>query len=182
MKLGPTSRKVLLLLLAGVALSLTKRPDQYFRILDKTKKEWKKINQRNLHENIKHLHRTNLISFSKKSDGTISVYISKEGEKYALFGKVKELKINKLKIWDGFWRMIIFDIPEDKKRARDALAKKLKELGFYTLQKSVFVFPYECKKEIDFITDLFDVGQFVKHILAKEIDNDTNLKKEFKLN
>jgi|SRR3989344_6021493 len=181
MKLGKTSEKILLLLLAGVALSLTKRPDQYFRILDKTQKEWKRINQRSLHDNIKRLHKANLINYSNKSDGIISVYISKEGKERALFGKVRELKINKPKIWDRFWRIVIFDIPEDKKRARDALAKKLKELGFYTLQKSVFIFPYECKEEINFITKLFKIESCVRHILAKETDVDYYLIRKFNL-
>lgn len=182
MRLGKTSHKILLLLLAGVALSLTKRPDQHFRIIDKTKKEWKKINQRNLHDNIQRLYKNNFIEYSKKSDGTISLYISQKGEGGVLINKIKELKINKPKTWDGFWRIVTFDIPEDKKRARDALAQKLKELGFFTLQKSVFVFPYECRKEIDFIINLFGIEQFIKYILAKEINNDINLKKEFSLN
>ena len=56
---------------------------------------------------------------------------------------------------DGEWRIVIFDIPEKFKKAREALRMKLKELGFLELQKSVFIFPYECEDEINFIVEVF---------------------------
>ena len=41
-RLGPKAKKILILLEAGIALSLTRRPDVYFSILKKAAKEWKK--------------------------------------------------------------------------------------------------------------------------------------------
>lgn len=40
--------------------------------------------------------------------------------------------------WDGMWRIVIFDIPESHKKARNALRWKLKEWGFILWQKSVW--------------------------------------------
>lgn len=40
--------------------------------------------------------------------------------------------------WDGIWRIVIFDIPESHKKARNALRWKLKEWGFEIWQKSVW--------------------------------------------
>lgn len=40
--------------------------------------------------------------------------------------------------WDGTWRIVIFDIPETHKKARDALRWKLKSWGFDIWQKSVW--------------------------------------------
>ncbi len=67
------------------------------------------------------------------------------------------------------------------KRSRDALREKLKELGFYELQKSVFVFPYKSEDEIDFIIEFFEMRQYVRTILAEKIDNELHLKKIFKM-
>src|SRR3990167_2211250 len=64
--------------------------------------------------------------------------------------------------WDKKWRVVIFDIPEKSRMARDALRRKLKELEFRELQKSVFVHPYECKKEIDFIIEFFNLRHYVR--------------------
>ena len=84
-------------------------------------------------------------------------------------------------LWDGKWRTVIFDIPEKLKSARNALRDKLKEVGFHELQKSVFVFPYECKDEIDFIIEFFNLRQYVRYGIFDFIDNDLHLRKTFNL-
>ncbi len=71
--------------------------------------------------------------------------------------------------WDGLWRIIIFDISEDKKAAREALRQKLKRFGFYHLQKSVFVFPYDCEKEITALADFFMANDNIEYITAKTL-------------
>lgn len=40
--------------------------------------------------------------------------------------------------WDGKWRVVIWDIPEKRRMARDLLRYKLKQLGFSQLQKSIW--------------------------------------------
>ncbi len=41
--------------------------------------------------------------------------------------------------WDGLWRVVIFDIPEENKRLRNVLRQTLKVLEFKSLQKSVWI-------------------------------------------
>lgn len=54
--------------------------------------------------------------------------------------------------WDEKWRVVIFDIPEKKKRVRDRLREKLRELGFGMIQESVWISPYDVAKDIrDFL-------------------------------
>lgn len=50
--------------------------------------------------------------------------------------------------WDGKWRLIIWDIPEKRRIARDLLRYKLKVLGFNRLQKSVWATKKNCTKEL----------------------------------
>jgi len=85
------------------------------------------------------------------------------------------------KDWDGRWRIVVFDIPEKMRRSRDVLRDKLERLGFYELQKSVFVFPYQCEDEINFIIEYFNLRQYVRTGILEKIDNDLHLKKIFKL-
>ena len=77
--------------------------------------------------------------------------------------------------------MVVFDIPENKNRGRKALAAKLKELNFYPMQKSVFIHPYECKDEIDFITELFELAPYVRFLRVKDVDIELDLKNKFHL-
>lgn len=181
LQLGPVAQKIILLLEGGLALSLTQRPDAYFRIIKGITKEWQAINQRTLHESIKQLYQSKMIDYKENNDDTITLILSDEGKKRALRYNLDKLEIKKSARWDGLWRMVIFDIPEHLKQGRNALAAKLKQLGFYPLQKSVFIYPYECQNEVDFILEIFNLRPYVRIILVKKTDIDLDLKNKFKL-
>jgi len=98
------------------------------------------------------------------------------------FLQIDDLKIKRPKKWDGKWRVLIFDIAQLKKLYREALRGKLKELGFYQLQKSVWVCPFDCRAEVEILKDFFGLkDNELRLILAIDIENDTFLKKHFKL-
>ena len=179
--LGPASKKVLLLLEAGLVLSLTRRPDHYFRVLKKASKEWKKINERYLRETIKRLYQSKLIDYKEDKDGTVMLTLSEKGKSRILKYDIDKIEIKKPARWDKLWRLVVFDIPEDKNLGRKALAAKLKELGFYPMQKSVYIYPYECKDEIDFITEIFELSPYVRFLRVKDIDIELDLKERFYL-
>ncbi|MDO8743086.1 MAG: hypothetical protein Q7J30_00795 [Candidatus Azambacteria bacterium] len=180
-RLGPVSKKILLLLQGGLALSLTNRPDAYFKVVKQIAKEWKKINERNLREAIKRLYQSKLINYRENKDGSVCLIVTDNGRDRILKYEIDKIEIKKPAHWDNLWRMVIFDIPEDKKMGRNALNIKLKELGFYPMQKSVFVHPYECKDEIDFVTELFKLTPYVRFLRIKDIDIEVHLKHLFHL-
>ena len=176
-----TKQKILLLLLAGVSLSLTKSPKGYFKILRNLPKELKEIKRRRLNEIIKEFYNNRLVSFKENKEGLAEIVLTKDGETKALRFKIDEIKIKKPAKWDGEWRIVIFDIPERFKKAREALRNKLKDLGFVKLQESVFVFPFECEDEIDFITEVFLIRPFVKFMRVKSFTNEEKLRVNFGL-
>ena len=173
-------QKIILLLLGGVALGLVASPLGQLRIRRELSREWKKINQKHLKEEIRNLYRSKLVSMKQNNDGTSTLTLTDKGKVRALTYRFDDMKIKREK-WDGQWRLVIFDIPEDLRKARDALRFKLRDLGFCELQKSVFVFPYECKNEIDFIVEFFQVRPYVRYGILRLIDNDLHLRKIFHL-
>lgn len=70
---------------------------------------------------------------------------------------------------DGFWRVVIFDISEKQKTKRELLRQKLKEFDFYMVQKSVFVSPYRCEKEIQVLCNILGLDNEVCVITAKNL-------------
>ena len=120
--------------------------------------------------------------FIKKQSDTFR--LTKKGEKEAFFAHLDAQKLMyrpKKRKWDGRWRMIIFDVPEKKRRYRDYLRQMLKTLGFKELQKSTWVTPYPIP---DFLKELLweeQMKHFTRFITIKEIDYDQDLKKIFKL-
>ena len=180
-KLGHKMAKILLLLEGGLALSLTGRPDAYFRIIKGISKEWQEINRKTLYEAIRKLYQSKLIDYQENDDSTVTLVLTDSGKNKVLRYNLDKIEIKKPTRWDKLWRMVIFDIPESFKEGRNALAAKLKQLGFYPLQKSVFIHPYECKDEIDFIVEIFNLRPYVRFIIVQETDVDLDLKNKFKL-
>ena len=73
--------------------------------------------------------------------------LTAEGLDY-LFQKFPQLRIRQRK-FDGFWRIIVYDIEETERRLRNQVRKGLKSLGFRMIQKSVWASPYDWEGEID---------------------------------
>ena len=178
--MSPTKQKILLLLLGGLTFGYSYIPGRQWRVIKETVKAWKRINEKELQKQINILYRSKLIDKKYNSDGSCSIVLTEKGKIKTLRYKFSEMKI-KNDIWDGKWRMVIFDIPEKIRRGRNALRWKIKELGFHELQKSVFIFPYECKDEIEFIVEYFGLKKYVRYGILNFIDNDIHLRKIFDL-
>jgi hypothetical protein len=118
------------------------------------------------------------INISSADVGTEINLTDKGRRRYGLF-VLDKLEIKKPKKWDGKWRFVIFDIPERLKIAREALREKLNNLDFYQLQKSVFVFPYPCEREVNFIRELFGVSNLVHLVSADYFQSENEVKKHF---
>lgn len=116
-----------------------------------------------------------------EKDGLDMVEITESGKKKVLSYNLENIKITRPKKWDGYWRVIIFDIPEKNKKARKAVNLKLNDMEFFPLQKSVFVCPFECDNEIDFVAEFFGARKHIKRILAKKIENEDVLKRFYNL-
>lgn len=107
--------------------------------------------------------------------------LTQKGEQRARRYKLEKLKIERQKKWDGKWRIVMFDIPEEKKMARRAINHALKKIGCVQYQKSVFIAPFPCKEEIDFVGECFGVRHNMRLILAENIEGEDALKKTFNI-
>ena len=63
--------------------------------------------------------------------------------------------------WDGFWRIILLDLPEERKSERESLRYLLKKAGFVCLKNSAWIspFPFEhlftnIKKDLNLTTEM----------------------------
>lgn len=172
-------RKILLLLLAGVALGLTMNARRQYKVLQAVAKDWHRINEESLKREINNLYRSKLVEEKENPDGSLTYVLTDKGKLKALTFHFEEMHI-KPAAWDGKWRIVVFDVPERLRHGRNALREKLKELGFYELQKSVLVFPYSCEDEINFIIEYFRLRKYVRFGTLAVIDNDLHLRKIFK--
>ncbi|MEI8103755.1 MAG: hypothetical protein WCG84_02540 [Candidatus Moraniibacteriota bacterium] len=179
---GKIQQKILLLLVGGAALGFCRTPRQSWRVIRLASREWERINQQSLWRSVEGLHQSKLVTEKRQSDGSVVLQLTIEGWRQATFLQHRTMSIKKPKRWDGKWRIVLFDIPEKRKSLRDVFRRHLQKIGFRELQKSVFVFPYDCEREMLSLINLYEAKEYFRFILATEIDHASQLKRQFKLN
>src|SRR3989338_2272588 len=180
-RIGKLKKKILLILYAGLALSLTKSPKKHLQILKQIPKEWGKINRQALNRAVGSLRTSRLVKEEYHEDGTMTLILSENGKREALRFNIDKMKIKKPRQWDKKWRVVMFDVPERLKKLRNSLRFHFRQLGLVELQKSVLVCPYPCNKEVEFIVEFYDARKYVRFILADKIDNEQHLINRFNL-
>ncbi len=180
-RLGPNQQKIVLLISAGIGLSLVRSSSKYFKIFKETKEEWNKINKQSLERAIAALYRSKLICEQENPDGSLTMILTDKGKEKLVSFNIDNMEIKKPKIWDKKWRIVLFDIPEKHKSAREVLRETLKRLGFYKYQESVLVYPYPCQDEIDYVIEYFNIRPYVRIITSSDLDNEIHLRKIFSL-
>lgn len=130
---------------------------------------------------INQLARQNYVKIKENENGSITVRITKKGITRALTYQLEAMVLKKPKTWDRRWRVVIFDIPNKYKKMRDIFRSRIRQLGLYQLQESVYVSPYKCFDEIEFLRELYGVSVTVQYLLVERIENDSFLKEHFNL-
>ncbi len=83
--------------------------------------------------------------------------------------------------WDGKWRVLVFDIPERRKAIRIKLRVTLNGIGFYRLQDSVWVYPFDCEDFVQLLKAGFRVGDDVRYMIVDSIERDERMRAHFKV-
>lgn len=147
-----------------------KNIDDYF--------SWRDFDKQRFRNILNRLKKEKIIEVFHKDDQEI-IKLTKFGKSKVPHYLSEEMPEIRQTDWDGKWRMVLFDIPNTKTKTRDAFRRKLQEFGFLQLQKSIFVFPYECAQEIRYLRDLYDIDLYVKYLVADIIESEIDLVSEF---
>ena len=129
-----------------------------------------KVDTRRINQEIKRLYKRGLVEIIKRKNGVEEIRLTKKGKAKLVQYNIDQLKVEKPQKWDGKWRVVIFDIPVTKNQSRELLRRKMKQLGFYKLQNSVFVHPYPCLEIVEFIREYFGVKAEVEYIEADNME------------
>lgn len=163
----------------AIALALT---SPYFGVnLIKKYPDWRKHSKKKIYDTFYILKKRGFIKMEKKNH-QIYIALTEEGKKKAGIFQIDSLEIKKPGKWDKKWRVLIFDIAQLKRVYREALRGKLKSLGFYQLQKSVWAHPFNCQAEVALLKDFFGLTEKeFRFMIVENIGDDKEIKKIFKL-
>lgn len=161
-----------LFLFPGAGLGIKAIYDVYEKAnKNKELQKWERYNLPRLRYILNRLRRQKLIEVEEQNGYSI-VKLTYKGRLRTLKYKIEEMALEIPKHWDGKWRLIIYDITKFKKRQQAAFRRMLKKLQMLPLQKSVYLTPYSCVQEIEFLREYFDVGEGVIYIIAEKIENE----------
>lgn len=144
----------------------------------------KRFQRKRFLEDLKRLQTRKIINYVDLPDGKIKITLKNPAKIFSP-KQILEFNFDKIQLkrgkWDGQWRMVLFDIPEAQKAERDTFGLKLKQIGFYALQKSAFIVPYWCEKEIEFICSILNIRNHVLMFYLKNFEGEEKLKDHFGL-
>jgi DNA-binding transcriptional regulator PaaX len=130
---------------------------------------------------LNNLQKRELIDYKESKGGNVQITITKAGRQKMLSYDIDNIHLKKTGRWDRKWRLIIFDVPVAQKQARDAFGRKLRSMSFYPLQKSVYITPYPCEDEIEFLAMIFDVRRHVLILHISDFEGEEKLIRYFGL-
>lgn len=137
-------------------------PPSFYENSPDLKKGKKKPSEPAIRQSLWRLRRA---GFVEKRNGKF--VLTKSGEKVIKFAISRKQAVSAK--WDKKYRLVIFDIPENKNNARDWLRGELYLLEYKKLQKSVFIgklpLPEDLIKEIK----KKKVGNYVNYVLAEKV-------------
>lgn len=181
-KIDPKAKEVLMLLGAGAFLAASiifpglpmaakpfidaaKEADR-----NKRQKEWEKFNLWRLRQVIKRMQNSKLVEIKEK-EGIPIIKITDRGKQKLLKYKVDEMVLDESN-WDGKWRLIIYDVASTKRANSEMFRTMLNKLRFLKLQKSVYLTPFKCEDEIEYLRLLFEIGNEVQILKVGSLENE----------
>ena len=101
--------------------------------------------------------------------GKSEAYVLSPKGELKIFHERVRLSRSRSKLPNGQWLMVFFDIPETKRKMRDSLRAGLENLGFSSVQKSVWATRRQVKDEMRQLLDLLGAKKYVKLLLVREL-------------
>ena len=114
--------------------------------------------------------------------GGDKIKLTKKGKRLIREMQIQDIQITKPAKWDKTWHLVSYDIPEHRKKERDWFAWTLKRLEFERIQKSLWVYPFDCKEEIALIAQELKISPYVIYMNTDHLPRESKFINLFNLN
>lgn len=105
------------------------------------------------------------------------IYLTTFGKKRLKKLDFENLTISKPVSWNSKWWQVAADIPTKKyKKAADAFREKLISMKFFPLQRTLWFYPHDPRKEVEFIIHHYGIERFVTVMEVNRLDRDDERK------
>lgn len=172
-RIGERERMILTAIAAGIIVTACViAPGLPMAFAPFIKRQGKKRFERDMHR----LCDKGLISLSGKK-----IKLTAKGERMREMISLSEMKLKKPREWDGYWRLVSYDIPEYGKKGREYFRYTIEKWGFRKVQKSLWAYPYDCKEEIAVLVDKLNITEYVMYMTTDEMSEEKKWEEYFNL-
>lgn len=141
---------------------------------------WKHYNVCYLRRTLRRLQQQKNVELVEEKGMTV-IRLTENGKRKILKYSLKSLTIDKPRQWDGKWRLVLYDVPTVNKPLGDLIRQTLRTFGFYAIQDSVYLSPYPCFDQIEFLREYYQLGEKVQYMVVERIEHDDAYKTYFNL-
>ena len=181
---GPKSeivKEVLGVLFLAGALTIASTSPLFIKNIIKGFKKLDKYPHKKVYDTFYRLREQGDVVIDEKG-GQIFISLTNKGKRKAGWMRIDDLLVKRPEKWDGKWRVLLFDIKEMKRMYREALRGKLISTGFIMLQKSVWVIPFNCAKEVEILKSFFGLSnEEIRLLVVDDIGEDKKFRKDYKI-
>lgn len=143
----------------------------------KSEKEWEKFNIWRLRQILKRMYESKYVEI-KEQNGIPVVKLAESGRSKLLKYDIEQMQLDESKL-DGYWRLIVYDVKTTKRQNSEAFRRTISKLKLLKLQKSVYLTPFKCEDEIEYLRQVFNIGNEVIILKVKNLENEEPYKKYF---
>jgi len=160
------------LLLAAVAPNIFKAIENIEKISGQfSGKSSKKKNEKFL-QSVYYLRHSGKIKFKKTGDELL-VSLTEKGKNSLSALLRKKIPLPKKEKWNKKWWLVAADIPTKKHKAdADKFRKKLKELKFYPLQRTLWLYPFNPVETVLFLAQCYGIQHYVTVMEINRLDRE----------
>lgn len=123
------------------------------------------IGKRNFTQLVYHLKKSGFIR-APDWDPKAGIIVTQKGMEKIFRTKLKLQ--GKKKRTDKKWEMVVFDVSEKKRKARDEFRSHLKALGYEKFQQSIWISPFDVLKETQELISGYDFENEAKIFIVEK--------------
>ena len=135
--------------------------------------------RKRLNNSIAYAQRNKYVRIHKAKKG-VAFELTKRGWRVATRVRLKKslLKpVERPKKWDGLWRIILFDIATEDRTKRNGFRGLIQRLGAVMLQKSVWIYPFDCTEQVNMLKEFFELSdKELRVVIAVSIGGDAQFR------
>lgn len=111
------------------------------------------------------------VEFQTDRLGGWYVRLTAKGRKKIKALNLATISVSRQRHWDGKFWQVAADIPtKNFRRGADSLREKLKQMGFFSLQRTLWFYPFDPREQLSYLVKEFKIEPFVTVMRIDHLD------------